>query len=81
MSHTQNKSSIPFDLDPMEFPFRDTIIVQAVPLPTMLRWGHEGSGFFVETDIKPILSGKKWKVITESPVSEFDQALIAVRVL
>jgi len=29
----------------------------------------------------PILSGKKWKVVTESPVSEFDQALIAVRVL
>lgn len=54
MSHPQNKpSSSPFDLDPMEFPFRDTIIVQSVPLPTMLRWGHEGSGFFVETDTKP----------------------------
>ena len=54
MSHSQNKqSSSPFDLDPKEFPFQDAIIVQAVPLPTMLQWRYEGSGFFVETDTKP----------------------------
>ena len=53
MSNTQKNTTSPFDLDPMDFPFRDAIIVQAVPLPTMLQWRYEGSGFFVETETKP----------------------------
>lgn len=43
----------PFELSPTEYPFRDAIVIQTVPLPTMLQWEHETGGFFVETEEKP----------------------------
>ncbi|MEA3350904.1 MAG: hypothetical protein U9Q82_09805, partial [Chloroflexota bacterium] len=49
----KQKQGNPFALSPKEYPFQDALVVQTVPLPTMLDWEHDTGGFFVETETQP----------------------------
>ncbi|RMD62221.1 hypothetical protein D6833_07220 [Candidatus Parcubacteria bacterium] len=56
----------PFDIDPLEYPFVGSIVVQCVAGVTNLQWDDDGGGFFVESNQPPFPGFKPAHLITGS---------------